>query len=69
MRITLKENQLRYLDIFTASRVTKAVKFHINDITSPFKFPSCNLFRDIIGELTAPCHVTNAILQWRLARL
>ena len=40
MRIKLKANQSQYLDIFTASRVTKTVKFHKHDITSPFKFPS-----------------------------
>ena len=39
MRIKLKANQSRYLDIFTASRVTKTAKFHVHDITSPFKFP------------------------------
>ena len=39
-RIKLKASQSRYLDIFTASRVIKTVKFHIRDITAPFKFPS-----------------------------
>ena len=33
MRIKLTANQSRYLDMFTASRVTKTVKFHIHDIT------------------------------------
>ena len=40
IRIKLKANQSRHLDIFTASRVTKTVKFHIHDITSPLKSPS-----------------------------
>ena len=38
--INFKENQSQYLYIFTASHVTKTVKFHIHDITSPFKFSS-----------------------------
>ena len=66
MRIKLKANQSRYLDIFTASRVIKALKFHIHDITSPFKFPLWNQFLNIMGELAALCHMSNALLQWRL---
>ena len=28
-----------------------------------------NQFLNITGELTAPCHVSNAHLQWKLAKL
>ena len=55
--IKLQANQSRYLDMLTASRLTKTVKFHIHDITSPFKFPSRKSVLDYYRRTncTMPC--------------